>query len=81
VIAVGDQRFVGPPCDGLPEEREHALREQRGRLVVVHGEIVLAAGMNDEVRSGHGRGEPLRELGSSSWPLGSTPIQCGSQPS
>src|SRR6266508_503637 len=50
------------PGEGLAEEREHALREQRGRLVVMLGEIVLGAGIDEELRSGHDRGEPLREL-------------------
>src|SRR6266508_2202587 len=43
------------PGEGLAEEREHALREQRGRLVVMLGEIVLGAGIDEELRSGHDR--------------------------
>jgi Glycosyl transferase family 2 len=60
-----------PPGDGLDEEREHALRQQRCRLVVVLGEIMLGAGIDEELRSGHGRGEPSRELRSPRRPPGS----------
>src|SRR5438270_11105760 len=50
------------PKSPLPEKLEYALREQRGRVGVVLGEIVLGAGIDEELRSRHGRREPLREL-------------------
>jgi hypothetical protein len=46
----------------LAEEPEHALGQQGGRLVVVLGEIVLGARIDQELRSGHGCGQPLRDL-------------------
>lgn len=46
----------------LPEELEDALPQQRRRLLVVLGEEVLGAGIDEELCSGHGRGEPLRDL-------------------
>ena len=51
-----------PTSSHLAEEPEHALGQQGGRLVVVLGEIVLGARIDQELRSGHGCGQPLRDL-------------------
>src|SRR5918912_1536650 len=53
---------AGAALRALGEEREHALLEQRGRLLVVLGEVVLGAGVDEELRPGHGRRETLRDL-------------------
>jgi histidinol-phosphatase (PHP family) len=47
---------------GLSEEVEDALPQPCRRLFVVLGEEVFGAGIDEKLRSGHGRGELLRNL-------------------
>src|SRR5215211_4460402 len=60
VAALREDVDFGNPLPA--EECEHALPQQRGRLLVVLGEVMVSAGIDEELRGGHDRGEPLREL-------------------